>query len=1006
MKLFETNTIVLPWALRPRHLLISGLFLTLLLTGLFLSHSNSVTAAPAVVAAPLPPPPRTALINGGTVSGGASSQEAQAATAQGYVVTVVPQTTWATMTAAQFGAYDLLIIGDPTCSSTPGAAAANAATWAPVVMGTAGGRILAGNRILIGTDPVFHDAGNVNSTRATIIRTGIDFAGKQPGRTGLYFDASCSGTSAPILTALNLLSTGSGTWTVNGSPPCGGAASVIASEPSFATLTSASLQGWGCSVHETWPTFKTDWSALAVATDTPTRPTCGTDPSTGATACGQAYILIAGSSIVVTSGSISISPLDDTNPINTPHTVTAHVTSAGSPIVGQVVAFTVTGQNAGAAGTCVPAGCMTDSNGDVSFTYVGTNGVGDDTIKASFTDATGSLQAATAQKHWVNVDRDSDGVRDDVDNCPDTANPDQLDSDGDGKGDACDNCRFNPNPDQADGDGDGVGDACDNCRTTPNSDQADFDSDGVGDACDNCRTSANTNQLDTDGDGVGDACDNCRTTPNVNQADSDGDGVGDVCDNCRTTANTDQADTDSDGVGDACDNCRATANADQADGDGDGVGDACDNCRTTANPDQADGDSDGVGDRCDNCRTTANADQADGDGDGVGDLCDNCRATANTDQADSDGDGVGNVCDNCVTTANANQADADADGVGDACDNCRTTPNANQADGDGDGVGDACDNCLTTANTNQADLDGDGVGDACDNCVTTANANQTDGDGDGVGDACDNCRTTANTNQADADGDGVGDACDNCRTTANTNQADVDGDGVGDACDNCRTTANTNQADVDGDGVGDACDNCRTNPNTNQADADGDGVGDVCDNCRTTANTNQADVDGDGVGDACDNCRTTSNPDQRDYNGDGVGDLCTPFAFPGGGQFVIGNLVNMLPTATVNFWNSQWSQLNTMSGGAGPSSFKGFEDGLATPTCGGTWTSRPGNSSNPPATIPGNMALIVSSQVQKNGNIVSGDIRKVVIVQTNPGYGPSPGHPGSGQVIAILCTSP
>jgi hypothetical protein len=39
--------------------------------------------------------------------------------------------------------------------------------------------------------------------------------------------------------------------------------------------------------------------------------------------------------------------------------------------------------------------------GDVTFTYHDTNGAGDDTITASFTDGGGSLRSATAHKHWV-----------------------------------------------------------------------------------------------------------------------------------------------------------------------------------------------------------------------------------------------------------------------------------------------------------------------------------------------------------------------------------------------------------------------------------------------------------------------------------------------------------------------------------------------------------------------------------------------------------------------------
>jgi hypothetical protein len=74
-----------------------------------------------------------------------------------------------------------------------------------------------------------------------------------------------------------------------------------------------------------------------------------------------------------------------------------------TPLAGQAVTFSVTGVNSGASGACMPAGCVSDAAGNVSFTYHGDNGAGDDTIKASFTDAGGSLQSATAMKHWVEV---------------------------------------------------------------------------------------------------------------------------------------------------------------------------------------------------------------------------------------------------------------------------------------------------------------------------------------------------------------------------------------------------------------------------------------------------------------------------------------------------------------------------------------------------------------------------------------------------------------------------
>jgi hypothetical protein len=57
-------------------------------------------------------------------------------------------------------------------------------------------------------------------------------------------------------------------------------------------------------------------------------------------------------------------------------------------------------------------------------------------------------------------DRDTDGVGDSLDNCPDVANPTQHDEDHDGLGDACDPCPADPNT-SADADRDGIGDTCD-----------------------------------------------------------------------------------------------------------------------------------------------------------------------------------------------------------------------------------------------------------------------------------------------------------------------------------------------------------------------------------------------------------------------------------------------------------------------------------------------------------------------------------------------------------------
>jgi hypothetical protein len=144
----------------------------------------------------------------------------------------------------------------------------------------------------------------------------------------------------------------------------------------------------------------------------------------------------------------------------------------------------------------------------------------------------------------------------------------------------------------------------------------------------------------------------------------------------------------------------------------------------------------------------------------------------------------------------------------------------------------------------------------------------------------------------------------------------------------------------------------------------------------------------------------------NDVGGSTVTTSCNTLGFtfaPGGGSFVIGDKNAAIGTS-VTFWGAQWAKLNSLSGGTAPASFKGFAEAPLTPACGIGWSFDPGNSTPPPpGPLPAFMGVIVTSSASMHGTQTLGNTVHIVVVKTNPGYAPDPGHPGTGTVVATVC---
>ncbi|MGZ5445178.1 MAG: Ig-like domain-containing protein [Thermoanaerobaculia bacterium] len=115
----------------------------------------------------------------------------------------------------------------------------------------------------------------------------------------------------------------------------------------------------------------------------------------------------------------------------------------------------------------------------------------------------------------------------------------------------------------------------------------------------------------------------------------------------------------------------------------------------------------------------------------------------------------------------------------------------------------------------------------------------------------------------------------------------------------------------------------------------------------------------------------------------------------------------------VNFWGAQWDKQVLQGDYPANASFKGFADPIdqihicqpdatsrtLTPTC---WTSKGGQSWPPPVSVPNYIEVIVSTVIEKQGNDIYGNIAAAAVVEVEPGYGPVPGKPGYGRIIAVI----